>query len=116
MNNIFENAYYGKPYKTRDGRKALYHNILSTTEGMKHYLETISSGFICDNCGKSLCEDDSIVSVWEEEINEEELEELAKSYDIPIFGDGCTYSDEEWDEIQNWVKEAYKAGYRKGLK
>ena len=26
MNNIFENAYFGKVYKTRDGRKALYIN------------------------------------------------------------------------------------------
>lgn len=25
MENIFENAYFGKPYKTRDGRKAIYH-------------------------------------------------------------------------------------------
>lgn len=24
MNNIFNNAYFGKAYKTRDGRKALY--------------------------------------------------------------------------------------------
>ena len=23
MKNIFENAYFGKPYKTRDGRKAI---------------------------------------------------------------------------------------------
>lgn len=24
MENIFENAYFGKPYKTRNGRKAIY--------------------------------------------------------------------------------------------
>lgn len=25
MKNIFENAYFGKSYKTRDGKKAIYH-------------------------------------------------------------------------------------------
>lgn len=26
MENIFKDAYFGKPYKTRDDRKALYHS------------------------------------------------------------------------------------------
>lgn len=28
-NNVFENAYFGKAYKTRDGRKAIYHSYSS---------------------------------------------------------------------------------------
>lgn len=57
--------------------------------------------------------ENDIISEWEEEINEEKLDKLAKSYDIPIYGDGCAYSDEDWIEIQYWVEEAFKAGYRK---
>lgn len=51
--------------------------------------------------------------VEQKPINEEELDKFAKSYDIPIYGDGCAYSDDDWDEIQYWVEESYKAGYRK---
>lgn len=38
MNNIFEGAYFGKPYKTRDGRKAIYINIGNSVKGKSHYL------------------------------------------------------------------------------
>lgn len=34
MNNTFENTYFGKEYKTRDGRKALYNCFMIG----KHYL------------------------------------------------------------------------------
>lgn len=29
MENIFKDTYFGKPYKTRDGRKALYHSYFN---------------------------------------------------------------------------------------
>lgn len=65
--------------------------------------------------GKSLGhhQDDDLGSEWKEFINEEELDELAKSYDIPVYGDDCAYSRDKWDEIQDWVEDAYKTGYRK---
>ena len=37
MKNIFENAYFGKPYKTRDGRKAIYHYCIKGKPN-EHYL------------------------------------------------------------------------------
>lgn len=37
MANIFENAYFGKSYKTRDGRKAIYSYCIKGTPN-DHYL------------------------------------------------------------------------------
>lgn len=110
MENIFKNAFFGKAYKTRDVRKAIY--IYYGTDVIQPFIKRhhlIYEGL--NSIQTSNYEE--IVSEWQEEINEEELDKLAKSYDIPVFGDGCAYSDEEWDEIQEWVEEAYKAGYRK---
>lgn len=51
-----------------------------------------------------------IVSEWEEEINEEELEKLAEEeypyeYSTSLYGNGeCEY--------KNDLREAFKAGYR----
>ena len=109
MKNIFENAYFGKAYRTREGRKALYHNIISTEEGTKHYLITISSGFICDNDGKSPCKDDSIISEWREEVNEEELDKITKETLKRImptdYGDGYNQT----------LASIFKIGFRKAL-
>lgn len=65
-NNLFENAYFGKPFMTRTKEKALYHNAMP---GGKHYLITSHSGFIVDDSGKSPCSDDDIISEWSEESN-----------------------------------------------
>lgn len=76
MNNIFENAYFGKTYKTKDGRKAIYVNakyspcddrIYLILEGDKSVTEYRPNGegiYV-------VCQD--IVSEWKKEINEEEL-------------------------------------------
>ena len=52
--NIFENAYFGKPYKTRDGRKAIYnyhsiggyHDIIIDGEGMSYHFADHTNGII----------------------------------------------------------------------
>lgn len=41
-----------------------------------------------------------IPKIEEELISEEELNRLAKSCDIPVYGDGCAYSDEEDSGIE----------------
>ena len=87
MKNIFENAYFGKAYKTRDGRKALFmeHNlydeyVLVVQDHKGYYCEIIKG-----ETGRYFEEDPTdIVSEWQEEINEEEL---AKQYaENSLFG------------------------------
>lgn len=79
--NIFENAYFGKAYKTRDGRKARFvinmggnygHPYRLVIEGSDHF-------FNYDRYGRmaNAERDSDIVSEWQEEINEEELDKLA---------------------------------------
>lgn len=110
MNNIFENAYFGKAYKTRDGRKAIYWCF----DGHYHKLITDDDCAFqpwCDNSGKdhgwnkdATNSSFDIISEWKEEINEEELNRLAWNYvdSIPI---PCRY--------EATALEAFKAGYRK---
>lgn len=70
-NNIFENAYFGKAYKTRDGRKAVY---LKCSEEIHRLILEDSSIIWSKNDGKtyngileSSCYD--IVSEWQEELD-----------------------------------------------
>lgn len=74
MANIFENAFFGKVYKTRDGRKAIY---LGSFYDDKHFPHKIA----VENCGTYGYPDDGtyikehdyldIVSEWSESIDEE---------------------------------------------
>lgn len=111
MNNIFENAYFGKPYKTRDGRKALYlGKIKEDTKPLKHILNIEGRGSIKDtseflNDGSAFGIDSQfdIVSEWQEEINEVKLDKLARKEYPPRL---------TWDDRE---RDAYKKGYRKAL-
>lgn len=121
MNNIFENAYFGKAYKTRDGRKAIYlgcrdsFHILSPQDynGIIAYKE---NGLVCEGEEQEL----DIVSEWQEEINEEELHKLATEYDDTLSY--VTYNaknngqETELEMIPWGIAEAFKAGYRKAKK
>lgn len=117
MENIFENAYFGKPYKTRDGRKALYlkkykHGEICNelvveykdiTEGRKFYLYKDDGSFYHREC------DEDIVSEWKEETNEEELDRIVKER-YP-FEDGLEES--HYNSNIDKLREAFKDGYRK---
>lgn len=122
MKNIFENAYFGKPYKTRDGRKAVFSNgCLPGEQATVHLLvSTIPprlmryefDGTRRDTDNRSL----DIVSEWQEEIDEEKLDKLAKQkyppktkYGFSEFG-GFHVEITEYREKEI---EAFKAGYRK---
>lgn len=72
MNNIFENAYFGKAYKTRDGLKALFvtQNKLNDVTYICQPLDAIYCERHVHANGLCLngCEDSSdIVSEWQEE-------------------------------------------------
>lgn len=76
--NIFENAYFGKPYKTRDGRKAIFIQPYGYWVAIQDEINTHSyfeDGHILLD-GKEHPLD--IISEWEEEISEEELNKLAE--------------------------------------
>lgn len=113
MNNIFENAHFGKTYRTRDGRKAIYfcqteidkwHELI--VEGETVSLPYRDNGLLVGQYPKDPEWPEDIVSEWIEPIDEKELSELAwkcaESMDIP-----CRY------EVP--VIEGFKAGYRKAM-
>ena len=116
MLNIYENAYFGKPYKTRDGRKALF----SRKDGDTFDLETEDSYNPVRSDGSFLYtregydSDNDIVSEWQEEINEEELDRLATIEGAKAIAHFVNREQSkfayEWADL---VKEAYKAGYHK---
>lgn len=77
MENIFKNAYFGKEYKTRDDRKAIY--IEKDVDLPGSYLKIEGKGglFYIGRDGYYLKDKESpwdIVSEWQEEISEEELD------------------------------------------
>lgn len=89
--NIFENAYFGKPYKTRGEKKAIYWR-----HAYRHHLFTESGPIECDDSGKfsSCCPDLStqfdIVGEWKEEVDKEKLDNMCK-FRLP--------SKEEFDRL-----------------
>lgn len=107
MKNIFKNAYFGKQYKTRDGRKAIY-TIMSCDS---HWLAIQDTSFTWEynDNGELITGIDNamnIISEWDEEIDEEELDKLATEYVKNIYQDDyCDFLEQEG--------EAFKAGYRK---
>ncbi len=116
MKSIFENARFGDKFRTRDGRMALYHCY--DERHNKHFLFFEGYSFQYGVCpdGKrgegSECNND-IVSEWEEEINEEELEKLADEYEDKV--QSCFWWSSEADCVcdSSEVRIAFKAGYRK---
>lgn len=120
MNNIFKNAKFGKPYKTRDGRKAIFYmrtdfgaSLLTERYGLEHY----HFDGVIFNC---IDERDNIVSEWQEEINEEELVRLSKQEQIRLVSDNginmLSQRNKRHAYLLNIYKLMglmYKAGYRK---
>lgn len=100
--NIFKNTYFGKPYKTRDGRKAIYHMF----HGAFHELILPDGILLCNNDGTSRHGETNrdIASEWT--ISEEELERLAAEESLWL-------ADAPLQERR--FKEGFKAGYRKAI-
>ena len=115
MINIFENAYFGKLYRTRDGRKAAFVNWDDRRTRVFLYVKERDMEFY----GEEMYELDgttsrgnkphNIVSEWIEPINEEKLDMLAEHW-CPESG---SYRKDDI-ETQKVIRNAYKAGYYKG--
>lgn len=111
MKNIFENAYFGKPYKTRDGRKALF----SRKDGDIFDLETedsynpvrLDGSFLYTKEGYESSGD--IVSEWQESISEEELEDIAIDEGHEL---SRKYGYDNNLEHENIFIDGVKEGYR----
>lgn len=100
MENIFERACFGKPYRTRDGRKAIY--FYQTERNKWHELivegETISLPYqdnglaVGQHLNNSEWPED-IVSEWQDEISEEEYKnKLDELYESCVYWEA--YEDE----------------------
>lgn len=123
MKNIFENAYFGKVYKTRDGRKAVY------TQGSIncHWLAVEGTSFTWGynnngNLVSKIDESMNIVSEWQEEIDEEKIDELARKECSKYFigsNDWLDIINNQFYNLEQAAIHAYivcfKACYRKAL-
>lgn len=127
MKTIFENAYFGKAYKTRDGRKAIYHSyndiypdnpyqshhnlILEEKDGVRDtiWIWCNDYGHIEEHIeGEWLNETDSdIVSEWQEPIDEHNIEVLANTA-------MWKYSETPDAENIGEYKEGWFDGYKQG--
>lgn len=113
MGNIFENAYFGKPYKTRDGRKAIYIGESMVDKGAVQLLhEGLLSIYKVMRNGQfwaipNIESFNDIVSEWQEEIDEKKLDEIAS---MEFYKDQTSC----YNELDIY-KTAFKTGYRKAL-
>lgn len=105
MENVFKDAYFGKAYKTRDGRKAIYRICC-----LNHHLFTETDIFQCNDEGYVTgtiipVSNLDIISEWNTEKSKEELDRVATlSYRNTFIGEA---SDAEIYRI------GYINGYRK---
>lgn len=116
MTNIFENAYFGKAYKTRDGRKAIY--IGNDTYAKEHIL-CLEGNFLNYNyyengkCKAYPNDSTDIISEWQEEINEEELDKLAEENNpYPSYDKSDMCVSHSYDGFNDGFKTGYRKAYR----
>lgn len=83
MENIFENPYFGKSYKTRDGRKALlwYYHTGNNVVDQAVLITIGASQILVDGTGKDMNEPynnttNDIISEWQEEKTLEDVNSL----------------------------------------
>lgn len=110
MKNIFEKAYFGKVYETRDYRKVIFihkkRNCYYLRDEFDYCIEVCCDGRT-HYFDKDIDSPDDIISEWKKTIDEEELDKLAceeyPDYPLP-FGEYESCDD---------LRDAFKAGYRK---
>lgn len=105
MEDIFKDAYFGKAYKTRDGRKAIFiAQSLSNAKLITQHKFGFEE-FRCNELGShiNLMEEPQsildIVGVWQEPIDKEEYEEKIKS-----LISSCSYWEAYEDEPALFAK------------
>lgn len=117
MNNIFENAFLRKAYKTRDGRKAVFYNHHNGfARERANYVTMILEGqesiyrWYYDGTAHDKQEHLDIVSEWKETISEEELDSLANDCQIETT---CLLGNTQYRALTENEKKIFKAGCRK---
>lgn len=109
MNNIFENAYFDKSYKTRDGKKAIYLfssgcGVYCITENFRNKIRYYHFNGIPYDFEFSKYRGEDIISEWQEEINEKELDKLAEESAKKVYTGFM-------QTIGIWIS-GFKVGYR----
>lgn len=101
MKNIFENAYFGKAYKTRDGRKAIFVNWSDTRKKVYLYVLERDMEFFgeemyeLDGVTSGVSTPHDIISEWEELVEEDKYDKIAQEVKNDVINKAC-----EW-----WSKE-----------
>lgn len=127
--DIFENAYFGKAYKTKDNTIVKFvlqdkDFIILYIPKCKYSIETThrynSKGEFYLGDGEFGHAALDIVSEWQEPIDEKKLDEMAVKYEYISYGYSVDLEDDiktDWSNQQNIIDihEAFKAGYRKAL-
>lgn len=120
VKQIIANAKFGDKFRTRNGRMAIFLSISESGDscnfivsGEKNHWSLCiykNDGGIIDN--KFLIQNLDIVSIWEEPIDEKELDKLSKEYSnfYKVIED-----DENGKLIIESIEMAYKEGYRKAM-
>ena len=114
MNNIFENAYFGKPYKTRDGKKILFQCANADCVCLVTEEHCISYNFDGTVWGIFEPEND-IVSEWQKPIDEEELDKLAEEYFVTTYNQGNNNPSLNIINEKKFAVADFKAGCHKML-
>lgn len=106
-NNIFENAYFSKPYRTRNNQKAIFQ--CSGVACACLFTEEHCRTYNFDGTVFGLHEPEyDIVSEWQVEINKAKLDKLAKEHLRKVYKEiRACHDDISTVDIDN----AYKAGY-----
>lgn len=108
MTNIFENAYFGKPYKTRDGEMAMYIRAGVDEYGRTyHDLETADYTISarCDGTERFAINESSedIVGEWNESVTDEYVTDFAQK----LYPDNNPITNLIMKEMQNAFIKGY---------
>ena len=115
MKNIFENAYFGKPYRTRDGRKARFvinmgehygHPYRLVIEGEDNFFNYDEHGMMAD-----IERGFDIVPEWQEEISEEEQDRT----NCPYVAEGSGVVDCSSCSMFSWPERASQNNTKKNV-
>lgn len=126
MTNIFENAYFGKSYKTRNGRKAIfYKGVFTRARKESNYVtllleedNDLIQGFHTYKLDGTAHDGHTyldIISECQEKISDEELDRLALEYCNKQWATNYKSLDEITDDLDLQAICDFKAGYREAL-
>lgn len=103
MNNLFKNAHFGKPYRTRGDRKAIYQR----SQNGVHILFTETIKTACESDGRNTSHGHpyDIVSEWKADYDEVRNKAIDSYINSPNIG----------EDPLKWYTEGYFAGYKEHM-